>query len=80
LVNKVTKVSFFQTRFVIVHVQPRHGTPRLTFKRAEKFIKEYRLRQRDNVRLSRQAQYQRKDTNTDADVESKLAFAIRIRK
>jgi len=61
-------------------MQPRHATQRLVFKRAEKFIKEYRLRQRDEVRLSRQARWQRKDAETAVEAESKLAFAIRIRK
>ena len=59
---------------------PRHGTPRIVFKRAEKFIKEYRLRQRDEVRLARQARWQRKDGETAEEAEPKLAFAVRIRK
>jgi len=62
-------------------MQPRHGTPRLVFKRAEKFIKEYRLRQRDETRLARQARWKRRDVETAAEEsESKLAFAVRIRK
>lgn len=61
-------------------LQPHHATPRLVFKRAEKFIKEYRLRQHDEVRLSRQARWQRRDVETTAESASKLAFAIRIRK
>ena len=61
-------------------MQPRHATPRLTFKRAEKFIKEFRLRQRDETRLARQARWQRNDVDTVADAKSKLAFAVRIRK
>lgn len=61
-------------------MQPHHGTERIQFKRAEKFIKEFRLRQRDEVRLSRQARWQRRDVETPPETESKLAFAIRIRK
>ena len=68
--------------FVVFHVimQPRHSTPRLVFKRAEKFIKEFRLRQHDEVRLGRQARWQRRDVESAAETQSKLAFAVRIRK
>jgi len=66
---------------VPVCTQPRHGTQRLGFKRAEKFIKECRLRRRDEIRLSRQAQWQRKDVETTSvESEPKLAFAVCIRK
>lgn len=61
-------------------MQPQHGTERLAFKRAEKYIKEFRLRRRDEIRLARQAQWQRKDAETAVESESKLAFAVRIRK
>lgn len=46
------------------------------FKRAEKYIKEYRTKERDEVRLSRQA---RTEGNFYVPAESKLAFVIRIR-
>merc|ERR1711972_241626 len=46
------------------------------FKRAEKYIKEYRTKERDEVRLSRQA---KKEGNFYVPAESRLAFVIRIR-
>lgn len=61
-------------------MQPRHGAERLAFKRAEKFIKEFRVRRHDEIRLGRQARWQRKSSETVVESESKLAFAIRIRK
>ncbi|KAI9564934.1 hypothetical protein GHT06_008675 [Daphnia sinensis] len=46
------------------------------FKRAEKYIKEYRTKERDEIRLARQA---KKAGNFYVPAESKLAFVIRIR-
>merc|ERR1711928_52239 len=46
------------------------------FKRAEKYIKEYRTKERGEVRLSRQA---KKEGNFYVPAESRLAFVIRIR-
>jgi 60S ribosomal protein uL30 len=46
------------------------------FKRAEKYIKEYRTNERDVIRLKRQA---KKHGNFYVPAESKLAFVIRIR-
>merc|ERR1712135_15031 len=46
------------------------------FKRAEKYIKEYRSKEHDEVRLSRQA---KKEGNFYVPAESRLAFVIRIR-
>ncbi|GLH09510.1 60S ribosomal protein L7 [Gryllus bimaculatus] len=46
------------------------------FKRAEKYIKEYRQRERDEIRLARQA---RSRGNYYIPGEAKLAFVIRIR-
>lgn len=46
------------------------------FKRAEKYIKEYRTKERDEIRLARQA---KKAGNFYVPAQSKLAFVIRIR-
>jgi len=46
------------------------------FKRAEKYIKEYRTKEHDEVRLSRQA---KKEGNFYVPAESRLAFVVRIR-
>ncbi|KAG9508894.1 60S ribosomal protein L7, partial [Fragariocoptes setiger] len=46
------------------------------FKRAEKYVKEYRLRERDQIRLKRQA---KKHGNFYVPPEPKLAFVIRIK-
>jgi len=46
------------------------------FKRAEKYVKEYRAKERDEIRLTRQA---RTKGNYYVPAEAKLAFVIRIR-
>lgn len=46
------------------------------FKRAEKYVKEYRLKERDEIRLARQAKNR---GNYYIPGEAKLAFVIRIR-
>lgn len=46
------------------------------FKRAEQYVKEYRLKERDEVRLIRQAKNR---GNFYVPAEAKLAFVIRIR-
>jgi 60S ribosomal protein uL30 len=58
--------------------KPQKAGGRIAFKRAEKLIKEFRLRQKDSIRLSRQARWHRKDED-DLPSESKLVFVIRIR-
>ncbi|KAH9495131.1 60S ribosomal protein L7 [Bulinus truncatus] len=49
---------------------------KVIFKRAEKYVKEYRAKERDEIRLARQA---RKHGNFYVPAEPKLAFVIRIR-
>lgn len=46
------------------------------FKRAEKYIKEYRIKERDEIRLARHA---RKHDNFYVPPQAKLAFVVRIR-
>lgn len=46
------------------------------FKRAEKYVKEYRQKERDLIRLKRQA---KQHGNFYVPPEPKLAFVIRIR-
>lgn len=46
------------------------------FKRAEQYVKEYRLKERDEIRLARQAKNR---GNYYIPGEAKLAFVIRIR-
>ncbi|KAG8258027.1 60S ribosomal protein L7 [Homalodisca vitripennis] len=46
------------------------------FKRAEKYVKEYRTKERDEIRLARQAKHK---GNYYIPAEAKLAFVIRIR-
>ena len=46
------------------------------FKRAEKYVKEYRDQERDDLRLKREA---RKSGNYHVPAEPKLAFVMRIR-
>ncbi|EDV19358.1 expressed hypothetical protein [Trichoplax adhaerens] len=49
---------------------------RVIFKRAEQYVKEYRLKERDEIRLKREA---RKENNYYLPAEAKLAFVVRIR-
>lgn len=49
---------------------------KLIFKRAEQYVKEYRVKERDEIRLARQA---RNRGNYYIPGEAKLAFVIRIR-
>merc|ERR1712018_346974 len=49
---------------------------KLIFKRAEQYIKEYRLKERDGIRLNREA---KKEGNYYVPAEPKLALVIRIR-
>lgn len=59
-------------------LQPQLPSQNIPFKRAEKFIKEFRLKQKDSVRLSRQARKQQ--PSNEVSFEPKLVTAIRIRK
>jgi len=49
---------------------------RVIFKKAEKYAKEYRAKERDEIRLRRMA---KRDGNFYVPAEAKLAFVIRIR-
>merc|ERR1711976_89538 len=49
---------------------------KVIFKRAEKYIKEYRVKERDEIRLARQA---RKHNNFYVPAQPKVAFVIRTR-
>lgn len=49
---------------------------KLIFKRAEQYVKEYRIKERDEIRLARQA---RNRGNYYIPGEAKLAFVMRIR-
>lgn len=57
-------------------LQERRVKRREIFKRAEKYVKEYRLKERDQIRLARDA---RKHGNFYVPPEPKVAFVIRIR-
>merc|ERR1712080_592980 len=53
-----------------------HDKRKVMFKRAEKYVKEYRIKERDEIRLNREA---RKHGNFYLQGEPKLAFVTRIR-
>ena len=59
-----------------MYLQNRREKRAEAFKRAEKYIKEYRIKERDEIRLHREA---RKHNNFYVPSEPKLAFVIRIR-
>lgn len=54
----------------------RKAKKKVIFKRAEAYVKEYREREREEIRLKREA---RKEGNFYVPAEAKLAFVIRIR-
>eukprot|EP01135_Chromosphaera_perkinsii_P002032 Nk52_evm79s215 gene=Nk52_evmTU79s215 len=49
---------------------------KVIFKRAEKYVKEYRLKEKDEIRLKRQA---KANGNFYVPAEAKVAFVVRIR-
>lgn len=60
----------------IKYRKDRQAKKALIFKRAEKYVKEYRLKERDIIRMKRQA---REKGNFYVPPEAKLAFVMRIR-
>merc|ERR1712137_1405141 len=54
----------------------RKSTRREIFNRAEKYVKEYRMKEQDEVRLKRQA---KANGNFYVPAEAKLAFVVRIK-
>ena len=56
--------------------QDRHEKRKVMFKRAESYIKEYRVKERDEIRIKRQS---RKTGNFYVEPEANLAFVLRIR-
>lgn len=61
---------------MFINLQENAKKRRVIFKRAEDYIREYKKRERDTVRLHRQA---RKHGNFYVEDEPRLAFVIRIR-
>lgn len=57
-------------------LQKQAENKKVIFKRAEKYVKEYRAKERDEIRLKRQA---KKYNNFYVPAESRLAFVMRIR-
>lgn len=77
-IRSVSWISFVYLLLYLFVIQPRLPSQKIPFKRAEKFIKEFRLKQKDSVRLSRQAR--RQQPADVASTEPKLITAIRIRR
>nr|CAB3265730.1 60S ribosomal protein L7-like [Phallusia mammillata] len=65
-----------QAQAAILNKKRQQEKRKLYFKRAEQYIKEYRLKERDGIRLARQA---RKHKNYYVPDQPTLAFVIRIR-
>lgn len=64
-------VTFFR-----LTLQKRKATRKEIFKRAEKYVKEYKQREKDEIRLRRQAKM---TGGLYVPAENKLAFVVRIR-
>lgn len=64
------------SRLVLFNFQKDLATKAKIFKRAEKYVKQYRMFEREEIRLKRQA---KKNNNFYVPAEPKLAFVIRIR-
>ena len=60
----------------VMLIQMRKDNRKVIFKRAEQYVKEYRLKERDEIRLRREA---KKNKNYYIPDEAKLAFVIRIK-
>lgn len=60
----------------LVYYQLQKAKRKTVFKRAEQYVKEYRQKERDEVRLRREA---KKNGNYYLSDEPRLAFVIRIR-
>ena len=60
----------------LLYLKVRREKRKEIFKRAEKYVKEYRQQERDEIRMKRMA---RKHANFYVPAEAKLAFVIRIR-
>ena len=62
--------------YYTVVLQLRRQNRKIIFKRAEQYVKEYRLKERDEIRLKREA---RKNSNYYVPDEPRVAIVIRIR-
>lgn len=60
----------------LLAIKKRHDTKKEIFKRAEKYAKEYRIKERQEIKFARQA---RKNDNYYVSDQPKMAFVIRIR-
>lgn len=78
MITVTSSLAFLLTWFLcfVQYLKARRARRVEIFKRAEKYIKEYRTKERDEIRLARQA---RKACDFYVKAESKLAFVIRIR-
>merc|ERR1711893_93934 len=65
-----------RAKAAVVAKKRAHDKRKEMFKRAEKYVKEYRIMERDTIRLNREA---RKHGNFYLEPEPKLAFVVRIR-
>uniref|UniRef100_F6Y7E9 Large ribosomal subunit protein uL30 n=2 Tax=Ciona intestinalis TaxID=7719 RepID=F6Y7E9_CIOIN len=65
-----------QAQAAILNKKKNKEKRKIIFKRAEQYVKEYRIKERDGIRLARQA---RTHNNYYVPDEPKLAFVIRIR-
>ncbi|KAK2704961.1 large ribosomal subunit protein uL30-like [Artemia franciscana] len=74
--KKLQESKALTTKKAIEYLRARRARRVEIFKRAEKFAKEYRDKERDEIRLNREA---KKEGNFYVPAESKLAFVIRIR-
>lgn len=81
MLSSLERFVFFCIISLIVFIvglvfQERTAKKALIFKKAEKYVKEYRQKERDIIRLKRQA---KEHGNFYVPAESKLAFVVRIR-
>merc|ERR1712062_392479 len=65
-----------RAKAAVVAKKRSHEKRKVMFKRAEKYVKEYRVMERDTIRLNREA---RKHGNFYLPPQPKLAFVMRIR-
>ncbi|KAB1729391.1 hypothetical protein FNE60_29875, partial [Klebsiella pneumoniae] len=74
--KRIQENKALRTKKALEFLKARRARKVEIFKRAEKYVKEYRSKERDEIRLARQAKHQ---GSFYVPAEPKLAFVIRIR-
>lgn len=73
----IFNITLYPSLFYLLQTRAeRFKKRKVIFKRAEQYVREYRAKERDEIRLARQA---RNKGNYYVPADAKLAFIVRIR-